>query len=42
MRHVGICDLWITMAYYKNSEIAPNEKNTKIRPANLTLTNSGK
>ena len=29
MKHVGICDLWITVAYYKNSEIALNEKNTK-------------
>lgn len=28
-KRVGICDSWITVAYYKNSEIALNEKNTK-------------
>lgn len=42
MKHVRICDLWITVPYYKNSEIAPTEKNTKIKWVNLMPINSGK
>lgn len=41
MKHVGICDSWATVAYSKNSEIAANEKNAKIKLVNLTLIHSG-